>query len=173
MKYENRRRNIVLLTAAVLLPVSAAAIVTVALVGRQSSGSVIVPTGQTITPAGTHIEVNDRPLGIAVSPDGTQAAVATASNFASRALHIIDLIGEVIIQTIGIGNSFVGLAYSPDGNTLYVGGGADNDVKIFTRDAGGQWTQSPRLSIPSSAPSGLSLSPGGDKLYVALNLLGS
>src|SRR5262245_58605558 len=73
------------------------------------------------------------------------------------------------MQTISIGNSFVGLAYSPDGGTLYVGGGADNDVKIFARGAGGSWTQSPRLAIASAAPSGLSLSPGGDKLYVALN----
>jgi YVTN family beta-propeller protein len=169
MKIESRRRHVVLLTGAVLLPVGAAAIVTVAVVGRQSSGSVIVPNGQTITPAGTHIEVNDRPLAIAVSPDGTQAAAATASNFASRALHIIDLVGETVSQTISIGNSFVGLAYSPDGKTLYVGGGADNDVKMFTRDAVGQWTQSPHLSIASSAPGGLSLSPTGDKLYVALN----
>src|SRR5262249_50033681 len=138
-------------------------------VGPQPSGSVIVPNGQTITPAGLQIEVNDRPLGIAVSPDGTQAAVATASNFAPRALHIIDLASQAVTQTISIGNSFVGLAYSPDGNTLYVGGGADNDVKMFARDDHGSWTESPPLTIASSAPSGLSLSPAGDKLYVALN----
>ena len=73
------------------------------------------------------------------------------------------------MQTIAIGNSFVGVAYSPDGNTLYVGGGADNDVKIFTRRRYGPWTQLPHVAIPSSAPSGLSVSPAGDKVYVALN----
>ena len=61
------------------------------------------------------------------------------------------------------------MAYSPDGKTLYVGGGADNDVKIFTRGAGGVWAPAPRIPIASSSPSGLSLSPSGDKLYVALN----
>jgi YVTN family beta-propeller protein len=109
------------------------------------------------------------PLGIAVSPDGSQAAVATASNFAPRALQFIDLATQTVAQTLSIGNSFVGVAYSPDGNTLYVGGGADNNLKIFTRGASGQWALAPRIPITSSAPSGLSLSPSGDKLYVALN----
>src|SRR5262245_25919966 len=31
------------------------------LVGAQQDGSFVVPNGQTLTPAGTHIEVNDRP----------------------------------------------------------------------------------------------------------------
>src|SRR5262245_49199933 len=169
MKHSTRAVSIPLLAAVVLLPVAISAFVAVSLVGRQSNGSVLLPNGQVITPAGAQIEINDRPLGIAVSPDGMQAAVATASNFAARALHIIDLATGTVVQTISIGNSFVGIAYSPDGNTLYVGGGADNDVKIFARDGSGQWSQSPHIPIASSAPSGLSLSPAGDKVYVALN----
>jgi YVTN family beta-propeller protein len=153
----------------VLLPAGLAAFVAASLVGTQPDGSVLLPNGQVITPAGVQIEVNDRPLGIALSPDGSQAAVATASNFATRALHIIDLGARTVAQTLSIGNSFAGVAYSPDGNTLYVGGGADNDVKIFTRSASGQWAQTPRIAIAASAPSGLSLSPAGDKVYVALN----
>jgi len=34
-----------------------------ALVGVQDGGRFLVPNGQALTPAGTHIEVNDRPLG--------------------------------------------------------------------------------------------------------------
>src|SRR5262245_6910437 len=164
-----RQFSIPTLIAAVMIPIGVAAVVGLSLVGTQPDGTVLLPNGQTITPAGTHLEINDRPLGIAVSPDGAQAAVATASNFAPRALHIVDLATDTLSQTLSIGNSFVGVAYSPDGNTLYVGGGADNDVKIFTRNAGGQWVQAPRIAIAASAPSGLSLSPSGDKLYVALN----
>jgi len=169
MKISIRSISLSVLLSAVLLTVGIAAFVATSLVGRQANGSVLLPNGQVITPAGVQIEVNDRPLGIAVSPDGSQAAVATASNFAARALHIIDLATETVAQTLPIGNSFVGIAYSPDGNTLYVGGGADNDVKIFTRSASSQWAPAPRIAIASSSPSGLSLSPSGDKLYVALN----
>src|SRR5262245_36427313 len=139
MKNQIHSKHFLWLSAALLLPVSVGAVVALSVVGLQNSGSVIVPNGQTITPAGLQIEVNDRPLGIVVSPDGTQAAVTTASNFAPRALHIIDLAAQTVAQTIPIGNSFVGVAYSPDGNTLYVSGGADNDLKVFTRSPSGQW----------------------------------
>ena len=169
MKHSTRAISVPVLAAAVLFPAALTAFVAVSLVGRQSNGSVLLPNGQVITPAGVQIEINDRPLGIAVSPDGTHAAVTTASNFAPNALHIIDLAAQTVAQSISIGNSFVGVAYSPDGNTLYVGGGADNDLKIFTRDPSGQWAQAPRIAIASAAPSGLSLSPSGDKVYVALN----
>src|SRR6476469_8731137 len=90
-----------------------------AVVGLQSDGSIIVPTGQTLTPAGTHIEVNDRPLGMVVSPNGSLLAVVTGSNFNPRALHIIDLQTSTLKQTISIANSFVGVAFNPAGDTIY------------------------------------------------------
>src|SRR5262245_21878255 len=108
-------------------------------VGMQSDGSIIVPTGQTLTPAGVHIEVNDRPLGMVVSPNGALLAVVTGSNFNPRALHIIDLSTQTLKQTIPIANSFVGVAFSPAGDTIYVGGGASNDVKIFKAAANGSF----------------------------------
>src|SRR5262245_64598274 len=97
-------------------------------VGVQSDGSILVPNGQTLTPAGTHIEINDRPLGMVVSPNGALLAVVTGSNFNPRALHLIDLQTSTLKQTIAISNSFVGVAFSPAGDTIYVGGGASNDV---------------------------------------------
>src|SRR5262249_20250927 len=141
------RARVIAIVGGLLVSVCAAATAVLAVVGRQQSGSILLPNGQTITPAGAQIDVNDRPLGIAVTPDGTQAAVATASNFAPRALHFIDLATQTIAQTISIGNSFVGLAFTSDGNTLYVGGGADNDVKIFTRPPSGAWVLAIRVSI--------------------------
>src|SRR5262245_41357621 len=77
------------------------------LVGVQQDGSIVVPNGQTLTPAGTHIEVNDRPLGMVVSPNGSLLAVVTGSNFNPRALHLIDLQTSTLKQTIAISNSFV------------------------------------------------------------------
>ena len=85
-----RRMSAPMLIAVLLLPVGVAGFVAISLVGVQPDDSILLPNGQTIVPAGMQIEVNDRPLGIAVSPDGIEAAVATASNFAPRALHIIN-----------------------------------------------------------------------------------
>ncbi|HJZ78525.1 MAG TPA: bifunctional YncE family protein/alkaline phosphatase family protein [Vicinamibacterales bacterium] len=168
MKSQTRRARAFMLVGGLIAAAAVAAAAVTAVVGRQPDNSILLPNGQTITPAGTTIHVNDRPLAVAITPDGTQAAVATASNFASRALHFIDLATQSVAQTIAIGNSFVGLAFTSDGNTLYVGGGADNDVKIFKR-ANGSWAAAGTIAIASSAPQGLSISPGGDKVYVALN----
>jgi YVTN family beta-propeller protein len=138
-------------------------------VGAQPDGSIVVPTGLTLTPAGVHIDVNDRPLGMVVSPAGTELAVVTGSNFSARALHIIDLPTKTLKQSIAIGDSFVGVDFSPDGNHIYVGGNTNNNVAFFARAADGTFAAEASLSIPSSAPSGLRVSHDGARLYVALN----
>src|SRR5262245_35375804 len=139
-------------------------------VGMQANGRILVPTGQTLTPAGTHVEVNDRPLGMVVSPDGRLLAVVTGSNFNPRALHLIDVQTRTLKQTIGIASSFVGVAFNRAGDTIYVGGGTSNDVKIFKATNG---TFAAAGTIPISGgpqPSGLTLNTAGSRLYVALNL---
>ena len=137
--------------------------------GVQRDGSIVVPTGQTLTPAGLHIEVDDRPLGMVLSPTGAELAVVTGSNFNPRALHIVDTASKTLKQTIGIGDSFVGVDFSPTGDRIYVGGNTNNNVAIFSRAADGTFAADSSISIPSSAPSGLRVSHDGSKLYVALN----
>jgi hypothetical protein len=51
-----------------------------------------------------------------------------------RALHLI-VDTRTLTQTIGIANTFVGVAFSLAGNKIYVGGGASNDVKILSSAA--------------------------------------
>jgi YVTN family beta-propeller protein len=140
-------------------------------IGVQPDGSIVVPNGQTLTPAGTHINVNDRPLGMVVSPDASLLAVVTGSNFSPRALHIIDLATRTLKQTLSISNSFVGVAFSPAGDRIYVGGGASNDVKFFKKAADGSFAADGTLPIPGGPqPSGLTLDATGSRLYVALNM---
>src|SRR5205823_14456395 len=116
-----RRRSIAGFAAivSVCLAAIAAQHIRSTLVGRQPDGSYIIPTGQRLTPAGRHIEVSDRPLGMRLSPDGSLMAVSTGSNFTSRSLHLIDVSRQVIVQTIPLKDSFVGVVFSSDGSTLY------------------------------------------------------
>lgn len=149
---------------------AALALYQIARIGRQTDGSFLIPTGQTLTPAGDHIEVSDRPLGMVLSPDGTSLAVVTGSNFAPRSLHLVDVARQAVTQTIAIGDSFVGVAFDGAGRKLYVGGGKDDEIKIFERPAGGEFRQTRAVKIAGSAPSGLALSGDGRTLYAALNL---
>ena len=150
--------------------VATAALVTYPQLGRQTDGSYIIPTGQRLTPAGRHVEVNDRPLGMVLSPDGSRLAVVTGSNFAPRALHLIDPKRGTLVETVAIGNSFVGVVFSRDGRTLYVGGGESNEVKVLRQGSDGRFREQDSFKTPGAAPTGLSLSPDGSTLYVALNL---
>jgi YVTN family beta-propeller protein len=153
------------------LGASAVAIKHHRVVGVQDDGRILVPNGQTLTPAGTHIEVNDRPLGMVVSPNGALLAVVTGSNFNPRALHLLDIATRTLKQTIPIANSFVGVAFNPAGDTIYVGGGASNDVKIFKAAPSGSFAANGTIPISGGpAPSGLTLDPAGGRLYVALNM---
>ncbi len=166
-------RNVVQTSAALLLlTVASAAVLRLArpTVGLQPDGSILIPTGQKITPAGTHIEVSDRPLGLVLSPDGRLLAVTTGSNFSPRHLHLIDTSARKVLQSLPIGDSFVGVAFDRQGQKIYIGGGRDQEVKILERQADGLFRPSDSIRIPGSAPSGLALSPDGTRLYVALNL---
>lgn len=158
------------LAVIVLLPLAGVAWFQARQAGRIADGSFLIPTGQRLTPAGAHMEVADRPLGMSLSPDGKWLAVATGSNFAPRALHLIDTGQQRVAQTLPVGDSFVGVAFSPSGEALYVGGGRDHDVKIFRRREDGSFTQEARIGIPGAAPSGLVFAADGKRLFVALNL---
>ncbi|HEY1309093.1 MAG TPA: bifunctional YncE family protein/alkaline phosphatase family protein [Vicinamibacterales bacterium] len=161
-----------------LVPLVAVALVATAVtaksklisVGLQPDGTILVPNGQALTPGGDYIEVNDRPLGMVLSPNGALMAVVTGSNFNPRALHIIDVARHTLKQTISIGNSFVGVGFSPSGDRIWVGGGAGNDARIFRQLPDGSYTADGTIPISGgSAPSGLSLNANGSRVYIALN----
>ena len=139
-------------------------------VGAQADGSYLLPTGQRLRPIGRTVEVSDRPLGIALSPAGRLAAVVTGSNFAPRALHLIDLQRMAVRQTLPIRDSFTGVAFDKTGDRLFVGGGSSNAVLFFRRNGEGSYVSDGEVPIPGAAPSGLALDPAGEYLYVACNL---
>lgn len=138
--------------------------------GHQSDGSILLPTGQEIRPAGSHLEVSDRPMGMTLSPDGKVMAVSTGSNFSARSLHLVDPITWQVKQSIPLKDSFVGLAFSAEGDRIFVGGGRAQCVYVFARQSSGKFALEREIAIPDSDPSGLSLSRDGTTLYVALNL---
>ena len=84
------------------------------------------------------------------------------------------MLQQVIRQT----NAHVGLVFSPDGNTLYAAGGADDKVYVYAK-AGGAWTAAAPialghankgvgLSVRPNA-SGMDVSADGSTLVVANN----
>lgn len=111
-------------------------------------------------------------------PDGT-----TDTANSTQYIFIYDVSGEhrespALRQVIKQTNAHVGLAFSPDGNTLYASSGRDDSVYAYT-NVGGTWTLGANLSLghnntgigvgvsPNAA--GLAVSRDGRTLVVANN----
>lgn len=149
------------------------------LVGRQSDGSVMLPTGQRIAPAGRQVEFPGRPNEIALRPGGGVAAVLVASN--ANQLRTVDTrTGRLLSASSGLAEdaSYAGLLWAADGRTLYASG-AGGDLAVVSVDAAGQLGPARRITLPkqktdtnaslTTYPGGLGLSADGRTLYVALS----
>jgi hypothetical protein len=88
-------------------------------VGPQSNGSFVVPTNQTVSPAGRQITFNGRPLAISINPSQKTAAVLNTgsgqSNLPTSPIVIVDLLAGSVKQEFNPGNnhaSYDGVIYS-------------------------------------------------------------
>jgi YVTN family beta-propeller protein len=88
-------------------------------------GGYDLPNGWKITPAGRAIVTEDMVLKVIVSPDG-RAIIALHSGFNPHGLVVIDAKTQEAVQKIRLKSAWLGMAWSPDGKTLYVSGGNAN-----------------------------------------------
>jgi len=152
-------------------------------VGDTVNGRILLPSNQYISPLGTRTLVsNGRLLSSSLSPDGTKLAALSWNNF-NGFLTITDVTRGKIVQQVGTGSTSDpslgdgtvaadGPLYSADGKTLWFPQSAD--LLKFVVNADGTVVPTPtviKLSGPNgdALPSGMTLSPDGSKLYVALN----
>ncbi|WP_018332049.1 SMP-30/gluconolactonase/LRE family protein [Actinomycetospora chiangmaiensis] len=136
-----------------------------------------VPTGFGVTPAGTQTDLGDLPLDAALSPDRSTLAVVNAGQ-ATQSVQLVEAATGRVTQTLPYPNPkavFTGVAFSPDGRTLFVSGGGQNLVRRYGL-TNGQATEGPSIPLPTTSPtgapiqpfpSGLAVTPDGTRLVVA------
>src|SRR5579864_1810454 len=98
---------------------------TTAAPGVTSDGSTLLPNGWRLAPAGQHLALGDLPLNVAISPDGRYALV-TNNGLSRPTLSVIDIASWAVKSTLAIDVAWYGLAWSPDGTKVYVGGASQN-----------------------------------------------
>lgn len=130
-----------------------------------------LPNGWSLTPAGSSIPLSsDLPLNIALSADGTHAAVTNNGN-GRECIDLIDLAHQRITATVTTRRAWLGLQFAKKAPLLYASGGNDNCILRFrlTRDTliakdtfrlGRPW---PTANI---SPTGLALDENHQRLYV-------
>lgn len=154
-------------------------------IGKQADGSYLVPTGQTVAPAGDHLTFPGRPVDMQLSPDGQTLAVMLLGE-----VRFFDTArNQFRTETLPGTHEFGGIAWSKDSRTLYTTGKAKSGdgratltgaVFITDLDANGHPTErrpilfplasrlKPNTKANNSVPSGLALSPDNKTLYVSL-----
>jgi YVTN family beta-propeller protein len=90
-----------------------------------NSHRVLLPNGWQLTPVGKILPLGDLPLNIAVSPDKKLAAV-TNNGQSTQTIQLIDIKKGIVVDSVIIGKSWLGLVFSDDGKSLYASGGNDN-----------------------------------------------
>ncbi len=142
-----------------------------------------LPTGARLDPAGRLVEVMPLPLTILPSSEG-DALVLLASGWRAQGVQVIDRATGRVRQSLPQRAAFVGMAFSPDGRTLWASGGNDDLVYRYRWDNGRAWlADSVRLAPPTPPnaegaqrqsgvryPAGIATSPDGRWVYVAENL---
>ncbi len=128
-------------------------------VGPQPDGSILVPTNQFVTPAGVQININGRPLAVAVRPDQKTAAVLNSGAVGPgmalipvSPVVIVDLASGLVKQqftTTDARGSYDGLIYSRDGKRLYFSQD-DGQVTIADVAADGTLTLNSQIVLPPS-----------------------
>jgi YVTN family beta-propeller protein len=87
------------------------------------AGGFDLPNGWRITPAAQNLgSTGDLVMKMVTAPDG-RAVIAVNSGYLPHGLTVIDPKSRKIVQRIPMASTWLGLAWSPDGKTLYVSGG--------------------------------------------------
>jgi YVTN family beta-propeller protein len=141
-----------------------------------------LPTGVSLDPvAGSHA-VGNFPLAMAVAPGGERVALLL-NGWRQQGVQIVDRKSGAVIQTLPQIAAFLGLAFSPDGRTLYASGGNDDSIFIYrwngseaVADGKIDLMQRPKPEPDKKAPpgtqypAGIAVSHDGRFLFVAENL---
>ena len=146
--------------------------------GPAGDGTGVTPIGFAVTPAGQQTNLGDLPLGAVSSPDRRWLVVSNNGQ-GTQSLQVIDTATSAVTQTLPYRAPdalFVGLAFTPDGKTLYASGGGNNLIRRYTVNDGMLTEGKPIMLPPVSGrtgtpinplPAGIALTPDGQRLLVA------
>ena len=73
------------------------------------------------------LEVDNKPTGLAITPDGTRAYVAIST---IGEVWVIDTLTDTVIDTVAVGGSPGYVAITPDGSHVYVTNGVSDTVSV-------------------------------------------
>ncbi len=120
--------------------------------GPDGGHGVRLHNGWRISPAGAAPTLlNDMPVALALRPNGKTLAVVSGGAAAHR-VYLIDVATGKIGQSVPVDRAqSSGIAWSGDGNMLYVAGGNSGKIHVLTVTPEGQATPAPALLVADTS----------------------
>ena len=141
-------------------------------VGPLASGGFLLNSGWRIQPAGHHVPVGTLPMSCALSPDGKFLLVLNGG-YNPPSISVLDVAAEKEVSRAPVPDAWLGLAFSPKGDLVYVGGGSKAAVYEF-KYANGALTPSRVFPVVKEAErtardfiGDVAVSPDGRLIYAA------
>ena len=141
-------------------------------VGPLPDGKFLLNSGWVLDPAGRQIPLDTLPMASALTPDGKYLLVLNGG-YKPPSISVIDTATGSVTGNVPVDDGWLGLAISPSGNAVYVGGGSKAAVFEFTL-ASGKLTPGRTFTIVPQAQKttadfigDVAFSPDGRLLYAA------
>jgi len=141
-------------------------------VGIQPDGTFLLNSGWKLTPAGKQIPVDTLPMSSIVSRDGKYLLVLNGG-YNPPSISVIDIAAGTELSRVRVPDAWLGLALSPKGDMVYVGGGSKASVYEFLF-RNGILAEARTISLVPEAKrtredfiGDVAVSPDGRKLYAA------
>src|SRR5215472_13720458 len=100
-------------------------------VGPLPDGSFLLNSGWRLKPAGRQIPLDTFPMSSALSPDGKYLLVLNGG-YKPPSVSVIETATGRVTGSVPVEDGWLGLAFAPRGDRVYVGGGSRAAVFEFT-----------------------------------------
>ncbi len=91
----------------------------------------LLPNGWRLTPAGKQVPVGELPLNMVITKNH-RYDITSNSGMGVNSLSVVDVRARKEVQRLVLSNTWVGMAFGKGDKKLYVSGGNDNAVYVFS-----------------------------------------
>src|SRR5271154_4873319 len=119
-------------------------------VGPLSGGGFLLNSGWRVKPAGVQIPLDTLPMSALLSKDG-RFLVVMNGGYNPPSLSVLDTKDGHEVGRTPVTDAWLGLAFSPNGRTLWVGGGSQASVYEFSFDQNGKLAPTRTFEIVKGA----------------------
>jgi len=92
-------------------------------VGPLPGGGFLLNSGWKLDPVGKQIPLSTLPMSTVLSPDG-KYLLALNGGYRPPSISVIEIASAQVVSTTPVADAWLGLAFAPHSDLLYVGGGA-------------------------------------------------